>query len=268
VEAVDRRGALVQDFGARDLVKRVPCCFGSYVRLHDQCDGDRRTDGTPCVLRDDCYGFQFLVDEFRLSGRPILPDDHLHKCGESLCFRKGSEWIIPAIDRVIVEHGIQDGRCGRAIARRAIVDNKQIAEELVRWFALRVSEILVRPVHELFGECDLGDLLLVDRTSRSNYVSLYARSNRGKVVVASIFPNRRAGKLRIKLPLRRDSVTMRKSVRVVPFEGCADGRFSIQFCGLDRRGTSVVAEIVAQAITNGDIAIDTPWSGRVGVTFR
>jgi len=271
--------------------RKMPPCLGGYENKDKICDGNPKAkdegEHAPCLFRDRCVGFQCLLKDLAAAGKPGDAEDYLSVKkvdGEEFAFaKKSGDALELAIDKRIAKYGVKDGKItvprGRkekpskkapaaskkASAKGAVQESKEPdesaddARELCAWFTSKLQEATGRAVHDLPGDCEAGELFIIDRHEKSNYAAVYARGDVShKVAVASMYPNRRTGTLQIRVAapfeafMKGLSKASRSALEPEDYTG-KDGRFRVRISGLDKEGASIVAESVSAAISSGII---------------
>lgn len=267
--------------------RKIPPCLGGYETNDEVCDGKGKEG--PCLFHDRCVGFQLLLKDLKAGGKPSDAEHYLSTRevdGEEFAFAKGDDGKLQAaIDKRVAKYGVKDGKVtvpkgrkekppkkGRSASKKAPSNGaapkakaagKQAEDgsDLCAWFTSQLGEKSERAVHDLPGDCETGELFIIDRTEKSNYAAVYARGEVvNKIAVASMYPNRRTRTLQIRIaaPFKAFSDSLGKAAKsaleLEDYTG-KDGRFHVRICGLDQEGTSIVAEAVSAAIAGGIIEL-------------
>lgn len=140
---------------------------------------------------------------------------------------------------------------GRAI--QATADQSK-ATELIQWFMKRLSEETGRKVAEIEATARPGELFIVDRLEKSNYIAVYCRlPQRKQTAIASAYRRAALGALEIRVacsfPVYEELLAESDRAKLAPTDYTGkDGAFKVRIRGVDKERASIVAENIAKAI--------------------
>jgi hypothetical protein len=263
-------------------MKKLPVCFGQYEADHPACNGVRLKT-VPCAVRDRCLALRLHCRKVGQRRQDFL---HYEKVGKEEYAHPLEAKLIPALDRIIVQQGIRDGRvtgptkvrrkkrkvskaprpprtttakraARRGAKERAEADAK-VAMSLVGAFVGRLAEQSERRLAQTPGSADIGDLFL---DYKVRYVTVYARIEDYKQKpVAVVYPKSRRRLLSILVAADYFDIEKLLSVgdkQRLTLENITGkgGSFNVRFVDLDRAHAARVAERIASAINAGIIAL-------------
>lgn len=277
----------------------MPLCVATYDRHHKECNGDPEgaddEERMPCVYRDRCVAFGVYCRKNRADRSDLIqlvkgPDNGTY------AIAKGDD---AELQQLLVDHikkykikdgvaagaplvtagGVRPATGARQPAPRAEVpkpsskpprgtprslntEGRAKVAEIGDHFQSMLLQLMKRTMADSHGEAAPGQLYMIDRRERSNYVALYAKTaNGGKVAIASMYfkPNNGVLEVRCAVEYRAFvaflSATNIKKLEPQDYTG-RDGQFKVRLPKLDKMGVALVAEALARATQAG--IIDLP----------
>jgi hypothetical protein len=133
--------------------------------------------------------------------------------------------------------------------------------ELIQWFMKRLSEETGRKVADVDAAARPGQLFIVDRLEKSNYIAVYCRlPQRKQQAIASAYRRAALGSLEIRVacsfPVYEELLAAADAAKLAPTDYTGkDGAFKVRIRGVDKERASIVAESIAKAIRRKVLAL-------------
>ena len=253
---------------------RHPPCMSEYDPKDRECNGHPRgeteADRVPCASRDRCLGLQKALE---VTGQPLEKLIQLRKdsSGDEYTVLRKPDAVNRVIDVCVSKFGIKDGKIANPKGKTkkpqlppsvGAPNGADTARGLASWFTEKLKEASARDIKPVMGDCEPGELFIIDRMDKSNYAACYCRNERGKgrIAVASMYPNARSGRIQIRIAVGFqpyvESLSKVARAKLSP-QDCTgkDGNFKVRLVNLDKEAVALAAETVASAIEKGMIVL-------------
>lgn len=246
----------VQDLKARDLLK---------LRKIRDPDGKRRVYA---FSKEPSEAFQQrlvrAIDKYGIrNGRVTIK----HPKEESRKRRRKTGPKTQAAKEAAAKNLASARKAAAAALKDKAAEDMEATRRLVLWFLSRLKKETGRKIVSDPDKARSGDLFVVDRISKSRYVTVYAKAirtngtrkspTRRPVVMISMLP--RSHSVQFRLPVESEKVmgcvskANRAKIQTSGFED--GGRFLCRSIPVGREGASIMAEAIASAIASGIVSI-------------